>query len=100
MKSKPLEVNPTADMFRSELTSIINLRHELCRMAELIDWERFEKEFSEFFPSHTGNPAKRSRLVVGLFYLKHAYKLSDEELILRWIENPYWQYFCGEIYLQ
>ena len=25
---------------------------------------------------------------------------SDESVIQRWIENPYWQYFCGEIYFQ
>ena len=39
-----------------------------------------------------------TRLMVGLHYLKHAYQLSDEEVIRRWVENPYWQYFCGEEY--
>jgi IS5 family transposase len=39
-------------------------------------------------------------LIAGLFYLKHAFNLSDEALVVRWVENPYWQYFCGEIYLQ
>jgi hypothetical protein len=28
--------------------------------------------------------------------LKHLHSLSDEVLCARWIENPYYQYFCGE----
>lgn len=100
MKAKPQVHEISPDLFRSQLTSILNLRHELCRMAELIDWSKFDEEFSRFFPSSTGCPATATRLIVGLFYLKHAFKLSDEELIARWIENPYWQYFCGEQYLQ
>src|SRR5262249_27273091 len=35
-------------------------------------------------------------LVAGLFILKHMHNLSDEELCARWVENPYYQYFCGE----
>jgi len=59
-----------------------------------------EESFGKFFPSETGCPATPTRLVVGLFYLKATFALSDESLLLRWIENPYWQYFCGEQYLQ
>ncbi|MFC0269832.1 transposase, partial [Kushneria aurantia] len=28
--------------------------------------------------------------------LKHLYGLSDREVLDRWVENPYWQFFCGE----
>ncbi|BCH27002.1 hypothetical protein MesoLjLb_67870 [Mesorhizobium sp. L-8-3] len=28
--------------------------------------------------------------------LKHTFDLSDEELCARWVENPYFQYLCGE----
>jgi IS5 family transposase len=34
-------------------------------------------------------------VVIGLFYLKSAFNLSDEQLLSRWVENPYWQWFCG-----
>ena len=34
--------------------------------------------------------------MVGLLYLKHLHKLSDEQVVDGWLENPYWQYFCGE----
>ncbi len=38
--------------------------------------------------------------MVGLLYLKHFHKLSDEQLVHGWLENPYWQYFCGESHFQ
>ncbi|MBD1585041.1 transposase, partial [Pseudoalteromonas sp. S16_S37] len=28
-------------------------------------------------------------------YLKQIHKLSDENTVAMWCENPYWQYFCG-----
>jgi len=39
-------------------------------------------------------------LVVGLHYLKHAYNESDESVVARFLENPYWHYFCGFKYVQ
>jgi IS5 family transposase len=39
-------------------------------------------------------------LIAGLHYLQHTYGLSDEQVVQRWAENPYWQYFCGETYFQ
>ena len=38
--------------------------------------------------------------MAGLHYLKHAFGLSDEAVVKGWVENPYWQYFCGEEYFQ
>lgn len=38
--------------------------------------------------------------MAALLYLKHAYALSDEEMVERWIENPCWQHFSGEKYLR
>jgi IS5 family transposase len=39
-------------------------------------------------------------LVAGLLYLQHTFDCSDELVINTWVENPYWQYFTGESYLQ
>ena len=72
----------------------------LVKLAALIDWEVFEREWSGFFPSHTGRPATSPRLVAGLCYLQHAFALSDEAVVARWSENPYWQHFCGETFFQ
>ncbi len=38
--------------------------------------------------------------MAGLHYLKHTYDLSDEETVDRWVENPYWQHFCGFEFFQ
>src|SRR5260221_7136212 len=38
--------------------------------------------------------------MAGLTILKHTYDLSDEALCDRWVENPYFQYFCGEEFFQ
>ena len=88
------------DLFRARLSLIIDMRHELVKLASLIDWEFFEREWSGFFPSEVGRPATPSRLIAGLFYLQHGYDLSDEAVVARWVENPYYQYFCGETFFQ
>ena len=36
--------------------------------------------------------------MAALLYLKHAFNLSDEELVVHWSENVVWQYFSGQAY--
>lgn len=79
---------------------MIDPRHELVKLAALIDWEVFDREWAGFFPSATGRPATLPRLVAGLLYLQHAYRLSDEAVVARWVENPYYQHFTGETFFQ
>ena len=38
--------------------------------------------------------------MVGLTYLKYLNNLSDEKVIKQFLQNPYWQYFCGFICFQ
>ena len=90
----------TGDLFRQPLLELINEKHPLVRLAELIDWSIFETRWSAFFPSKTGRPATPPRLIAGLLYLQHTFARSDEELVWAWVENPYWQHFCGETYFQ
>lgn len=90
----------SGELFQQVLTSLINLEHPLVKLAALIDWEVFQTHWAEFFPSKTGRPATPPRLIAGLLYLQHTFALSDESLISTWIENPYWQHFCGEIHFQ
>jgi hypothetical protein len=47
-----------------------------------------------------GRPGGPIRLMAGVHYLKHVFGLSDEAVVKGWVENPYWQYFCGEEYFQ
>ena len=88
------------DLLRPRLVDMIDARHELVKLAALIDWEFFEREWASFFPSHQGRPATSPRLVAGLMYLQHAFKLSDEAVVARWVENPYYQHFTGETFFQ
>ncbi len=83
------------DLLRPRLVDMIDTRHELVKLAVLIDWEFFEREWAAFFPSHQGRPATSPRLVAGLMYLQHAFKLSDEAVVAWWVESPYYQHFTG-----
>jgi len=91
---------PSDDLFRARLSNQLDLKHPLIRLAGLINWESFETEFGSLYHETLGRPGKPTRLMVGLTYLKHSYNLSDEEVCERWLENPYWQFFCGFDYLQ
>ena len=96
MKPRPSSQNdPQGDLFKVELATLIDPDHPLVRLASQIDWAFFERELGEHFCPTNGAPAKPVRLMVGLHYLKHTYNLSDEQTVLRWVENPYWQHFCG-----
>ncbi|MDP4991141.1 MAG: IS5 family transposase [Marivita lacus] len=88
------------DLLRPRLVDLIDMRHELVKLAALIDWDFFEREWAGFFPSGTGRPATPPRLVAGLMYLQHLHRLSDEAIVERWVENPYYQHFTGEIFFQ
>jgi IS5 family transposase len=92
--------DPEVELFRERLDNILNRRHELFKLANLIDWQAFEEEFGQFYSAKKGRPGIPIRLMVGLSYLGHAYGLSDEAVVSKWVENPYWQYFCGETYFQ
>ena len=91
--------NIQEDLFKVKLDSFINVKHELVRLAHQINWQELDKHFSTFY-AHTGRPGNPTRLMIGLHILKHVYKLSDEEVCMRWSENPYFQYFCGELFFQ
>ena len=96
-RPRPLEQD---DLLRPRLPDVIDPRHELVKLAALIDWEVFDREWAGFFPSGKGRPATEPRLVAGLLYLQHAYRLSDEAVVARWVENPYCQHFTGETFFQ
>ena len=94
---RPGRANP--DLLRERLDAIIDMRHGLVRLASLMPWSDFDASFGKFFKP-IGRPAKPTRLMVGLHYLKHIYDLSDEEVVERWVENPYHQYSCGFEFFQ
>jgi len=100
---KPKKINHSQSrLFETRLTDLLNPKHQLLKLSKLIDWDRLEKQCSAIFIDNGlgGQPPKSVRLIVGILMLQHIHKLSDEEVVEVWVENPYWQLFCGFDYLQ
>ena len=116
----------TDDFFRARLDQMIDLRHPLAVLARRMPWSHIETALSPAFArknvegkviadddlfggtvetadggaSPAGRPRLPIRLMSALLYLKHAFNLSDEELVERWAENVVWQYFSGQTYYE
>ena len=116
----------TDDFFRARLDQMIDLRHPLAVLARRMPWSQIETALSPAFArkniegkviayddlfggtvetadggaSPAGRPRLPIRLMSALLYLKHAFNLSDEELVERWSENVVWQYFSGQTYYE
>jgi IS5 family transposase len=100
MKPRARRDSGQIHLFKARLDQIIDLRHELALLAQAIDWAFLETAFGAAYSDAPGQPPLPVRLMAGLLILKHTYNLSDEELTRRWVENPYFQYFCGEEFFQ
>ena len=85
------------DLLRPALEEIIDLGHPLVRLAREIDWGFLDRRFASVCAPGPGQPGLPTRLVAGLLILKNMHNLSDEVLCARWLENPYYQFFCGEL---
>ena len=82
--------------FYNTLEEQLNHCHPIYILANEIEWEKFERQFSKHYSEFKGRPAKAIRLMTGLLILKHIRNLSDESVVEQWQENSYYQYFCGE----
>ena len=117
----------TDDFFRSRLDQMIDPRHPLAVLAQRLPWEQIEARLAPQFShqtrplqhieeapdllgavvsvsggkvSNAGRPRLCMRLMVALSLLKNSFDLSDEELVQRFAENVYWQYFAGYDYFE
>ena len=98
---KPAKTNNDQQhLFKSRLSNQLNLDHELILLSKHIDWDYLHDQFEPLFDEHFGAPAKAVQEVIGIIILQQMYGFSDERVVKLWIENPYWQYFCGHDYLQ
>jgi IS5 family transposase len=89
------QVKGQEDLFRSRLDQIIDMRHELVRLGGVVDWRLLDHKLGEVYADGPGQPPLPTRLMAAASILKHTFDLSDEELVRRWVENPYFQHFCG-----
>ena len=83
------------NLFRPELTSIIDPGHGLVKLAQTVNWDRMDELFGATYCPDNGRPGVSTRLMVSLHYLKYTYNLSDDDVVAGWVENPYWQYLSG-----
>src|SRR5215475_8091884 len=100
MRPKERRETGQTDLLRSRLDAIIDMDHPLVKLARTIDWTFLEREFGAVYTDGPGQPPLPTRLMAGLGILMHTYDLSDEVLCERWVENPYYQLFCGEEFFQ
>lgn len=100
---KPEKINHSQiEIFKSRLSNQIKPNHPLKILADTISWSVIEEEYANLFKEGNkgGRPATPVRLVVGLLLLEYLNDLSDEAVCENWVENAYWQYFCGYDFLQ
>jgi len=100
MRPKERKDGGQKDLFRARLDQIVDMGHPLARLARTVDWRFLEKSFGAVYADVSGRPPLATRLMAGLAILKHMHNLSDEALCDRWLENPYFQLFCGEEFFQ
>ena len=98
---KPVKTDHSQGLlFEPRLSNLLNPNHELILFSQLVSWKELENNLIVYFPHNNGAPAKPIRLITGLLILQNFYGLSDEQVVSGWVENPYWQLFCGYDYLQ
>lgn len=99
MQPKPLKQDQ-GSLFTSRLSQQLNPEHELLKLAKVIPWQQLEEEFKPLFTEGPSRPPLPVRLAAGLMILQHMTGVSDEKVVAAWVENPYWQAFCGYDFLQ
>ena len=97
---QPKSRSSQAELFGAQFSELLNHKHPLYILAERMDWSQFDASIDACYAAELGRPGVNTRLMVGLLYLKHTFNESDESVVARWVENPYWQFFCGFDYMQ
>jgi transposase, IS5 family len=100
MRPKERRDSGQNDLFRARLDQMVDMGHALAKLGQVVDWRFLEERFGAVYTDRAGHPPLPTRLMAGLAILKHMHNLSDEELCARWVENPYYQLFCGEEFFQ
>lgn len=98
MQPKPLKQDQ-GNLFTSRRQQL-NPDHELLKLTKIIPWHHLEEEFKLLFTEGPSRPPLSVRLAAGLMVLQHMYGVSNERVVQVWVENTYWQAFCGFDFLQ
>ena len=95
-----IDKTPQLDVFKTPLVHFITMDHSLVQLSKRINWDDLEEKLSIHYCPNNGRPGIPIRTISGILLLKRMFNESDESVLERWVENPYWQYFCGEVYFQ
>jgi len=99
MRPKKPKKQPQDQLFQVRLDVVCDPLNPLVKLAERIDWDDLDEQFASLYASD-GRPATPTRMLIGLTLLQSLYGLSEDDVVNRWPENPYWQYLCGETFFQ
>lgn len=100
MKPKRQPKTNERGMFCQRLDDLLNMEHEIVRLAQAIDWDGLVAAFGPLYAERQGRPGVPIRVMAGIVLLQHTFGISDEKVVETWVQNPYWQYFCGEEFFQ
>jgi IS5 family transposase len=84
-----------ANLFYGSLINMLDANDPLIALADAIEWDHIVQKLEKYYDQTNGRPGKPIRLMAGLLMLKQLENLSDENVVLQWKRNPYYQYFCG-----
>lgn len=80
--------------FNNVLKVKLDDNDELVKTSKLIPWDKLiDLVLSKY--SNSGRKCKSIRLILGLEILKRRFRLSDEDLFVRFKTDISFQYFCG-----
>ena len=94
------EINQKGVSSRIKLEDLLDKQHGLYQLANRLNWDYLIEAYGPYYVENNGRPGIPIRVIVGLHYLKYLEKESDESVVEKFCENPYWQYFCGLEYFQ
>ena len=89
-KEKQMSIYDYLPPYHGELRD----KNRWVRLAEAIDWARFEQGYSELF-APSGKAAISARSALGGRVIQLHYEVSDREVVQLVRESPYLQYFLG-----
>ncbi len=99
MRPKKPKNQPQDQLFQVRLDVVCDPSNPLVKLADRIDWDALDEQFASLY-ADGGRPATATRMLIGLTLLQSLYGLSEDDVVNRWPENPYWQYLCGETFFQ
>jgi hypothetical protein len=73
-----------------DLELLLDKRHALYRLANSLNWDYLTESFGEYYVENNGRPGIPIRVIAGLHYLKYLEDESDESVVEKFCENPYW----------